>query len=276
MTALSQPRLTGQYAPGPVPTKLSFPVKGSTKIYAGSLVVLDAGYAKPATAALSLLCVGKANETVDNSAGSSGDLSIDVLPGVFLFENGDSIAQADVGKPAYAVDDQTVAKGSGGGARSVAGTILGLFNNQIAVLVGMGIGSGGFLSHTRSYVMRKLVDGSASAATAESSFARADQAGTVIGLYFVPDAALTADDTNYATLTVKTRDGAGGAASTVASVTTKITGGSGDWTAFVPVSLGTLSNAALAAGALLTFTIAKSGTGVAVPAGQVVAVFQTA
>lgn len=114
----------------------------------------------------------------------------------------------------------------------------------------------------------KAVDGNASDASAEHAVYIATGNETFSALKFMPDAALTAHDTNYATLTVKKRDGLGGAASTVASVTTKITGGSGDWDAFEAVDLGTVTGGALAAGTVLTFTIAKSGGGVVVPAGK--------
>ena len=115
---------------------------------------------------------------------------------------------------------------------------------------------------------KAAADGNASDAFAEHAVYIATGNETFSALKFMPDAALTAHDTNYATLTVRKRDGAGGAASTVASVTTKITGGSGDWDAFEAVDLGTVTGGALAAGTVLTFIIAKSGGGVVVPAGK--------
>ena len=96
---------------------------------------------------------------------------------------------------------------------------------------------------------------------------------TVTGISFVPAAAVTADDTNYATLTVTKRDYNGANSATVVAQTTKITGGSGDWTIHVPVSLGTLSITALDDGEELVVGIAKAGSGVAIPAGQLVVSF---
>jgi hypothetical protein len=105
----------------------SFPVKAASKIFAGSLVVVDAtGFAVKATVATTHKCVGRAEEQVDNSAGANGDKVVKVARGCFRFANsaaGDLIALVDVGSPCYLVDDQTVAKTTGGATRSVAGTI---------------------------------------------------------------------------------------------------------------------------------------------------------
>ena len=106
-------------------------------------------------------------------------------------------------------------------------------------------------------------DGSASDAIAEHSIYVAPTGDTFSAFYFVPDAALTGDPTNNAVITVKKRDGAGGGASSMASLTT-----TASWTAFVPKSLGAVSGGAVAAGSVLTLTIAKGGTGVVVPAGK--------
>ncbi len=115
-------------------------------------------------------------------------------------------------------------------------------------------------------------DALASDATAETCVLRVKAASTLTKLYLVPDAALTAHNTNYATITVKKRDGAGGAGSSVASITTEITGG-GHWTAFSKLDLGTLTGAVLAAGTVLTITVTKAAAGVAQPSRLLVAEF---
>jgi hypothetical protein len=103
------------------------PVKGATKIFAGALVCLDAaGWAVPGATAATLKTVGRAESRFDNSAGANGDVIANVRRGTFRWGNsaaGDAITRADIGKPAYVVDDQTVAKTDGGGTRSVAGII---------------------------------------------------------------------------------------------------------------------------------------------------------
>lgn len=281
MTALATGRLTPQMAgsSGPMPSKLSIPVKALTKIYAGSIVAVEAGYAIPGTIATGLWCVGKAEADVDNSAGASGDLSVTVLLGAFRFENstaGDLIAQADIGKLCYLKDDQTVALTSNSGTRSPAGMIIAVETAGVFVLMGVHNPTQLAEPPTRMASYTKAVDAAASTTLAELVIERVPSASTVIGVYFAPSAALTADDTNYATLTVSQRDGIGGAAASVAAKTTKITGGSGDWTAFVPVSLGTLTNASLIAGSVLTLTIAKAGTGVAIPSGTLVVLYTPA
>lgn len=116
------------------------PVKASVKIWAGSLVVIDAGYAKPAVTATGLLVAGAAEATVDNSTGADGAKVIAVRRGPFKFKNsgsGDLIAQADVGKLCYVVDDQTVALTSDTGARSPAGMIMQVDTDGVFVEVGV-------------------------------------------------------------------------------------------------------------------------------------------
>lgn len=76
--------------------------------------------------------------------------------------------------------------------------------------------------------------------------------------------AVTANDTNYATVTIGTRSGAG-SASTVAVMSTQITGGSGNLVAFVPVAM-TVTTTILAAGDVLTIKVVKAASGVALTA----------
>lgn len=124
------------------------------------------------------------------------------------------------------------------------------------------------------YVLDKDADANAAATTAESVLKRIRRAGTITAARFVPTAAVTADASHYATLSLAQRDGAGGSSSAIASLATDVAGGS--WTAFVAKSLGTLSNTAVAAGAILTAAIAKTGNGVVVPAGHWEVVVQPA
>lgn len=106
----------------------SLPVAGSTKIYAGALVATTAaGYAKGATGAANLFCVGRAEEQVDNSAGADGDLLVKVRQGIFRWDNatsGDALTKADIGGICYALDDHTVARTDNSGARSRAGIVV--------------------------------------------------------------------------------------------------------------------------------------------------------
>jgi hypothetical protein len=107
--------------------KVSHPLAASTKIYAGSMVALDAsGNLVPGATATTLTAVGRAEEQVDNSAGLAGALSCLTSKGTFLFGNDGSIDRTHVGKDCYIVDDQTVAATNGTNTRSLAGKIVDL------------------------------------------------------------------------------------------------------------------------------------------------------
>jgi hypothetical protein len=114
------------------------PVGAAKKIYAGSLVVLNAtGYSEPGSTATTLTAVGRAEEQVDNSAGADGALSITVRRGIFRFANHvDAVTRTEIGKSCYIVDDQTVAKTDGTGTRSVAGKVIDLDSSGVWVEVG--------------------------------------------------------------------------------------------------------------------------------------------
>lgn len=123
MTALTKDRNT-QARTG---KEIVHPVAAAKKIFAGSLVALNAtGYLTPGATATTLTVAGRAQEQVDNSAGADGALTCRVLRGVFLFTNDGSITRANVGKTCYIVDDQTVAATDGTGTRSAAGKIVDL------------------------------------------------------------------------------------------------------------------------------------------------------
>jgi hypothetical protein len=109
---------------------LPIPVAATTKIYGGAIVCINAtGFAVPGSTATTLTYVGRAEDTVDNLAGVDGAKTVTVRrQKAFKWSNlaADLITQADLYKTAYVVDDETVAKGSGGNTRSVAGRIVGI------------------------------------------------------------------------------------------------------------------------------------------------------
>lgn len=123
MTALTQDRNTLRRDGKQVEP----PVAAATKIFAGSLVAINAaGYAVPGATATTLKALGVAEHRADNSAGAAGDIRVRVRKGPHAFSNStstDAIALADIGSDCYIVDDQTVAKTSGSATRSVAGKI---------------------------------------------------------------------------------------------------------------------------------------------------------
>ena len=136
MAALSEERSTVAFDSAfrfPLPPQK---MKAGVKIFKGSLVVLDAGFAKPAVAAGSLVAIGRAEETKDNVGGADGDIEIDIRTGIFAWENksGDLLTEALVGTAAYIEDDQTVRLTSGG--TSKAGTVVRVDSSPARVWVG--------------------------------------------------------------------------------------------------------------------------------------------
>lgn len=89
---------------------ISYPM-AAVKIPKGALVNINtAGYATNSSDTASETFAGVAYETVDNSAGSAGDLEIRVqTSGTFVFTDGGANgAQTDVGVAFKIVDNQTV------------------------------------------------------------------------------------------------------------------------------------------------------------------------
>jgi hypothetical protein len=123
MTALTKDRNTPEAA-GDIE---EYPVLAATTCYAGGLAVLDSsGWVKPGVTASGLIAVGRFEARADNSDGANGAINARVKKGVFRFANsagGDEITKAEIGDNCYIVDDQTVAKTSDTGARSIAGRI---------------------------------------------------------------------------------------------------------------------------------------------------------
>ncbi|MBI5770860.1 MAG: hypothetical protein HZA93_23990 [Verrucomicrobia bacterium] len=115
---------------------VNLPVAAATTIYKGTLVAKDAnGRAVPASDTAGLRTIGLATETVDNSAGAAGALTIDVELGVFKFANSatNAIDQNDVGKMAEIEDDQTVAEDSN--EHVSAGRVLALDDDGAGVWI---------------------------------------------------------------------------------------------------------------------------------------------
>jgi hypothetical protein len=96
---------------------------------------------------------------------------------------------------------------------------------------------------------------------------------TVIKAEFIPNDSLKSKDDGYATLIVYRYYDANDINPVVvaeASTKTSDSGGTGDWTKFKAVDFGTIKNANLGNGGLLTFKITKTGNGIVVPSGCLV------
>lgn len=115
-----------------------------------------------------------------------------------------------------------------------------------------------------------LVQDAATAGTAVTETAmQMPVRGKVIGVSMTAPIAVTASDTNFATVSVAKRTGSA-ASAPIASQATKVTAGTGSLVAFVPAQLPssafTVANQQMAAGDVLTLAIAKAASGVALTA----------
>lgn len=135
MTALTKDKAVGSRAG----TEWADPVAAGMRIYRGALVALDAaGHAVPGGDGSGVRIRGLAlYSSADNSAGSAGDARIETRSGeAFFFVNSDGadeITRAEIGSDVFVVDDQTVAKTDGGGARILAGTCVQIAENGVWV-----------------------------------------------------------------------------------------------------------------------------------------------
>ena len=117
---------------------------------------------------------------------------------------------------------------------------------------------------TRAQSVTRPADAAASTTTSETTLFVAQAAMTISAIKLCADAAVVANDTDYLTITIKKRDGAGGSPTTIVSATSAVTGGIAI-AQFTKVSLGALTGGTLAAGSIVTVTIAKAGSGKALP-----------
>lgn len=117
----------------------------------------------------------------------------------------------------------------------------------------------------------KAADAEAANATAETYIGRAPRLVSVRSVAIV-GAALTAHGSNNATITVHKRTSAGATQTTVATLATNVAGG--NWVAGAPKVFALAAGAAsVAAGSSLSFSIAKAGDGVVIPASCLVVEF---
>lgn len=104
------------------------PMAANAKIHAGALVVANAtGFAASGSTAATLTYIGRAEQFADNTGGADGDKTVLVRRNkAFRWKNSgaDPVTQAELLKPCYIVDDETVAKTNGGNTRSAAGKVI--------------------------------------------------------------------------------------------------------------------------------------------------------
>jgi len=133
MTATTTERNT----PYKDPFILAVALAAGVSVLAGTIAVANAdGFGEMATLADDLTYLGRFEESVDNSAGDDGEKTALVRrKKAFCWANhgADAVTQASLGKPCYIVDNQTVAKTSGTGTRSVAGIVLAIDSEGVWV-----------------------------------------------------------------------------------------------------------------------------------------------
>lgn len=115
---------------------LVLPVKEGADIKEATMVALGAdGYAVPASKAANLVSAGVAMRPADNRLGASGDISVVVRRGAYVFDNSataaNKVTATDILKPCYIEDSVTVSMLSTGS--SVAGKILAADDDGITV-----------------------------------------------------------------------------------------------------------------------------------------------
>lgn len=112
-------------------------------------------------------------------------------------------------------------------------------------------------------------DAAASTATAERTIYRAKNDVALTAARYTPNAAVAADASNTVQITIDKRPVAGYGTPVLAADYDSTTGQNGAMTAFTPAAfdMGSVANRTLVSGDTLTVEIAKSGTGVILPAG---------
>lgn len=111
---------------------INYPVKASTHIYAGSHVMVIAGYAMPCADTSGGDYVGQA-ATEANNTGADGAITVQVVPNVldpFKTFNAASPAIATwLNKRVFLADDNSVTLFAGSTNKVCAGTVVGIVNS---------------------------------------------------------------------------------------------------------------------------------------------------
>lgn len=284
MAALTTARITPfiSFCDGyAVPVKCQ--LADNTTIYSGALVARDSTGKLVNASALSTLTVVGVYDGGDTLVSVTDAVTTDkVRSGIARFDNstaGDAITVASKGRICYVVDNQTVALTSSSGTRPVAGRIIdvetaGSLGGDVTgvwVLVGALDGSSaGDATVSLKYSLANI--GNAAATLAETAImSHVGSSRTIKRISITPTAGVTANDTDYATITLKKYDGAGGAAVTLATLVTNVAGGS--WTALVPKAVtlsATGADLVVTNNNVFTITIAKASSGVVIPASVIV------
>lgn len=128
MAAATQDRDTTKYSP--LAEQYPYKAKDATQFYRGILVNVDAsGWLVAAADVVNHKCVGVSVEK-KLSSGGDGGTTVLVEDGVheFATSGASALVQADVGRLAYVLDNQTVVKAAGTTNSVVAGRVVRLLS----------------------------------------------------------------------------------------------------------------------------------------------------
>jgi hypothetical protein len=119
-------------------TLISLAVAASTKIEAGKIVAVNAsGYAIEASDAASIVVMGIAQETADNSSGANAAINVIIKRGkAFKLKNGTTaVTIAALGANVVVQDDETVTTAAAATNDIVVGKCLGVESDGVWVYI---------------------------------------------------------------------------------------------------------------------------------------------
>ena len=260
-----------------IPPQLSRPLAANAQVGFGQFVTVD-----PTSGMAALndgtvpnqICAGVGNPaTLSDTSAVAGEAYVRLsqrhikgVPASAL--GGDGFDDTDFAVPFWIADENTPGKltNQGGNNRSMGGLVFGLDFDGHPILwdgpVAWLLARAAHLADNFVGADGSITDGAAADVTAERAMSRQPVHGVVTGIEFI-GAAVAASAANYATITVRKHDGAGGASVVLGTYSSQDTA-EGAINAFEPASF-TLSAVAGALNLLetdiVTVQVAKTGTG---------------
>ena len=282
MTATAQ--LNGAWTPisdhNAIPGWVARPLAANAQVGKGQLVTVDpaTGYASlndgtvPGQVAAGIPDFAELSDTSSTAGAAAARLTERWFYGLAASTAvGDGFTDADFGVPFYIASENTLGKLSnqGGNNRSVGGLVFGLAVDSTPVAwcgpVASLLARAQLIANAVNGGSYQIADASAGATTAETAMTRPKMHGVVTAVEYV-GGAIAANNTDYVTITISKRDGAGGGATVVATYDSRAAN-QGAATAFVPMAfaLSAVNGALnLLETDVLTVTVAKGGAGKAV------------
>mgnify|MGYP000219764176 CR=1 FL=1 len=180
MTATTENRLTDEKGASPIARFFpALPVAAATTIRHGVMVGINlSGYLVEVSADPTIRVLGRSEEYVDNSAGAAGAKTCKAKRGIFGWTNSATtlaVADAHVGRLAYAVDNQTVALRNPLGTYPVAGRVYDV-DADGQVFIEHGVQD----DQAQGVCDLFLVAGADLSTTGQNRFAALDSAGDVV------------------------------------------------------------------------------------------------